>query len=712
MATTRRSMNLPRIELGRGELDTFESAASREWLVTNGLGGFASGTVAGARTRRYHGLLVAAIKPPVERVVLVAKVEASVRYDGAAVALGSNEYAGGTIDPRGFENLASFALEGLTPVWRWVIGDAVLEQRVTMVHGENATVVQFTLVRASSRLALALKPLCTYRDYHAQTHGGWSLAVSPLAGGCEIRAFDGAVPYRIVADKGLFNIRPEWYWNFRHRAESARGLDDREDLFVPGELAVELMPGDTVTLTLSAVSPPPVSTEHSRDVARRSDERAFGVELSGAAPFAREVRRQQALLEAAPANAPDWIRRLTLAADQFIVRRANAGQTVIAGYPWFSDWGRDTMIALPGLTLATGRYDVAASVLRTFARFVSEGMLPNRFPDAGEAPEYNTVDATLWYFHALDQYVASSGDRKLVAELYPTLLEIVEAHLRGTRYRIHADSDGLLYAGAPGVQLTWMDAKVGDWVVTPRIGKPVEINALWYRALVVMQSFASIAGDALAERRFAALAGNVLRAFRRRYWSSERGWLADVIDGPDGAADFTLRPNQIFAVSIDPELLAREQARAVVDVCARRLWTPLGLRSLAPSEPGYVAHYGGGPRERDAAYHQGTVWSWLLGPFALAHWHVYRDAAAARQWLDGIAAHLRQSCIGQVSEIFDGAAPHRAEGCFAQAWSVAEVLRAWAEIGAAAAEEGPGARARDVTSPAAEKRALATTTAH
>jgi predicted glycogen debranching enzyme len=671
-------MASPVIEIGRGELDRFENAASREWLVTNGLGGFAAGTAAGACTRRYHGLLVASLRPPVERTVLVAKLEAEARYDGASFALTSNEYADGTVDPRGFENLASFALDGLTPVWRWVLGDALLEQRVTMVHGENTCVVTFKLVRASARLALMLKPLCTYRDYHGQSRGGWPLAVTQVTGGCEIRAFDGAIPYRIVADKGLFSASSSWYWNFRHRAESARGLDDREDLFVPGEFAVELAAGDTVTLILSAESP----AEHAASSYETRD---------GAALFARESSRQQQLLDAAPADAPDWIRQLTLAADQFIVRRAGAGHTVIAGYPWFSDWGRDTMIALPGLTLATGRRDVAASVLRTFAQFVSEGMLPNRFPDAGEKPEYNTVDATLWYFHAIDQYVAATGDRELVAELYPVLLAIVEAHLKGTRFRVRADTDGLLYAGEPGVQLTWMDAKVGDWVVTPRIGKPVEINALWYRALVVMQSFATVVGDQLAERRFSALAGNVLRSFRRRYWSAERGYLADVVDGPGGTADFTLRPNQIFAVSVDPGLLEPEHARAVVDVCTRRLWTPLGLRSLAPSAPDYVAHYGGGPRERDAAYHQGTVWSWLLGPFALAHWHVYRDAATARSWLDGIAAHLRQTCIGQVSEIFDGAPPHRAEGCFAQAWSVAEVLRAWLEIGAAAAEQHAGA---------------------
>jgi predicted glycogen debranching enzyme len=326
-------------------------------------------------------------------------------------------------------------------------------------------------------------------------------------------------------------------------------------------------------------------------------------------------------------------------------------------------------------------------VLRTFGQFVSQGMLPNRFPDAGETLEYNTVDATLWYFHALDEYVAATGDRQLVTELYPVLLDVIEAHLKGTRYRIHADTDGLLYAGERGVQLTWMDAKVGDAVITPRIGKPVEINALWYRALVVMGSFAALEGDQLAQRRFTLLAGNTLRSFRRRYWSKERGYLADVIDGPESAADYSLRPNQVFAVSLDPSLLEAEQARSVVDICARELWTPVGLRSLASREREYAGRYTGGPRERDSVYHQGTVWAWLLGPFALAHWHVYRDAAAASGFLSGIAPHLRQGCIGQVSEIFDGDPPHRPEGCVAQAWSVAAVLRAWREINASLALE-------------------------
>jgi len=687
-------MSLPVIEIEPGAFDRFETAAAREWLVTNGLGGFAAGTIAGARTRRYHGLLVAALKPPVERTVLVAKLETLARYLGRDYALSSNEYTDGTIDPRGYESLASFRIEGLLPVWEFAIGDALLEQRIMMVHGENTTVVRLTLARGSAPVELTLNPLCTYRDYHGQTRGdGWTLGVGAIDGGCEIQAFAGATPYRLLADRGVFEPAPAWYWGFRHRRESARGLDDREDLFSPGRFRATLAPGDTLTLRLSTE---PGAQAHAEQV------------------FRAERRREEQLLARAGLDGPDFLRQLALAADQFIVGRATApdaasatasvrgaagepprsgGHTVIAGYPWFSDWGRDTMIALPGLTLATGRHEIAASILRTFGRHVSEGMLPNRFPDGGETPEYNTVDATLWYFHAIDQYFAASGDVQLVAELYPVLLDIIDWHVRGTRYGIRVDSDGLLYAGEAGVQLTWMDAKVGDWVVTPRIGKPVEINALWYHALVVMQSFAAFVGDVLAERRFAQQAGRVLRAFRHRFWLPSQGYLADVVDGPDGRddgrgrrVDASLRPNQIFAVSIDADLLEREQARAVVDVCARELFTPVGLRSLARGEPGYVGRYRGGPRERDGAYHQGTVWSWLLGPFAIAHYNVYGDARAARAWLRGIGGHLREASLGQVSEIFDGDAPHAPEGCVAQAWGVAEVLRAWVEIGARAAE--------------------------
>jgi len=375
---------------------------------------------------------------------------------------------------------------------------------------------------------------------------------------------------------------------------------------------------------------------------------------------------------------------LVLAADQFVVQRAlpgsgeggsaTGGRSIIAGYPWFSDWGRDTMISLPGLVLTAGRPEVAARILRTFAQYVSEGMLPNRFPDTGDEPEYNTVDATLWYFEAVRAYHAATGDETLLRDLFPVLREIVAWHQRGTRYQIRLDpADGLLYAGEEGAQLTWMDAKVGEWVVTPRIGKPVEINALWYNALRAMAGFARRLGRPAAD--YEALANQVLAGFSR-FWNEEAGCCYDVLDGPDGD-DASLRPNQLFAVSLPHSPLDAEQQRAVVDVCARHLLTGYGLRSLAPHDPAYNGHYGGDRRQRDGAYHQGTVWGWLIGPFVAAHLRVYGDPAVARSFLQPLLRHLDDHCVGSLSEIFDGQPPFRPRGCFAQAWTVAEVLRAW-----------------------------------
>jgi predicted glycogen debranching enzyme len=376
-----------------------------------------------------------------------------------------------------------------------------------------------------------------------------------------------------------------------------------------------------------------------------------------------------------------YVRHLALAADQFIVRRPSPddpeGRSVIAGYPWFGDWGRDTMISLPGLTLATGRAEVARSILRTFARFVDQGMLPNRFPDAGETPEYNTVDATLWYFEALRAYHTAAGDEVLLRDLWPTLQEIIAWHQRGTRYHIRVDpADGLLYAGEPGVQLTWMDAKVGDWVVTPRMGKPVEVNALWYNALRIMADFACRLDQPADD--YQAGAEKTLAGFAR-FWNETAGYCFDVLDGPDGH-EATLRPNQILAVSLPYSPLTTRQQQAVVDVCARHLLTPHGLRSLAPGDPAYVGHYGGGPRQRDAAYHQGTVWAWLMGPFISAHLRVYQNPALARSYLLPLLRSLASNCVGSISEIFEGDPPFLGRGCIAQAWSVAEVLRAWQEI--------------------------------
>jgi predicted glycogen debranching enzyme len=646
-------------------------------LVTNGLGGFAAGTVSGARTRRYHGLLVAALKPPVERVVTLAKVDESVRYSESEFALGSNEFADGTVAPSGFTLLQSFVIEDGIPVWVYALGDALLEKRLWMLQGVNATYVRYTLLRASAPAQLELRPFCTYRDYHAQWRGGSQFAIDAGAAGCVVRAYEGATPYRLAVDGGGFRADGAWHWNFRHRAESARGLDDLEDLFVPGVFSVTLASGEAVTLM--------VTTEQA---AARAAEPALASTLAHQSSLVRQL---------APGT-PDWILALHRAADQFVVQRAVAdagGATVVAGYPWFSDWGRDTMIALPGLTLTTGRFAEAAQILRTFAAHVSDGMLPNRFPDGGEAPEYNTVDATLWYFHAVDAYTRASGDSELEHELYPVLRDIIRWHRTGTRYSIHVDpADGLLHAGEPGVQLTWMDARVGDWVVTPRTGKAVEINALWYNALEVMHRMARDLSDRAGARTYQALAAQARASLRARFWHDAGGYLYDVIDTPDGGRhDPSLRPNQIFAVSLPHTALDSNAARSVVDTCARNLWTPVGLRSLARGDPAYVGRYAGGPRERDGAYHQGTVWSWLLGPFALAHYRVYGDATRAQGFLGGIAVHLGEGCIGSISEVFDGDAPHRPEGCIAQAWSVAEILRAWHELEARKSRRANLARA-------------------
>jgi predicted glycogen debranching enzyme len=658
--------------LERDTLGDFSSLAAREWLVTNGLGGYASGTLAGACTRRYHGLLVAALSPPLGRTVMVAKLDLFAQYQGHRIALGSNEYEGGVVAPDGHRQLLSFHLEGQTPVWTWLIGDARLEQRVWMEHGQNTTYVSWHLLQARAVVELAVHPLCTWRDYHWHHRGRRDPALQLTGATLELRAFDGAAPLRIHAEDATAELAPDWYWNFHHRAEAERGLDSGEDLFRPAVFHFTLRPGETRALVLTSERQLPAAA---------------------AASLERERLRQRGLLRDAVRSAPvlatpagSRVLPLVLAADQFLVARHHAdgrpaGRTMIAGYPWFGDWGRDTMIALPGLALCTGRAREAADILRTFAAHVSEGMLPNRFPDDGEAPEYNTVDATLWYCVAVHATLQRTADDALRRELYPVLQDILAWHLRGTRYGIGADpADGLLRAGAPGVQLTWMDAKIGEWVVTPRTGKPVEINALWVNALHLVAEIAGDCGDMPAALRYRALAGTAAASFRRKFWNEAAQCLYDVIELPDGGVDASLRPNQLFALSLPVPLLDGPRAHAVIDACLRELWTPVGLRSLAPSGAQYTGRYAGGPRERDAAYHQGTAWSWLLGPFALAHYRVHGDRSAAIGLLSGVLPHLREACIGQISEIFDGDAPFAAAGCFAQAWSVAETLRAWSEI--------------------------------
>jgi len=668
------------IELGRDMLGSFAESSKREWLVTNGIGGFAAGTLCLLNTRRYHGLLFAALRPPVDRVALVAKLDVAAGYGGARVPLATNEFADGTIAPRGFCQLESFRLEGLIPVWTWLIADARVEQRLWMQQGENTTYVEFTRLGGSKDLRLSIEPLCTYRDYHWQLRGEHPFGIEPTADGVRILAHEGAHPYRILSAGADVAIQPQWHWNFRHREESTRGLDDLEDLLRPASFQFELEPGESRAVTMTAELHEP---------------------LAARAAFAAESERQRKIVTlfrsvqrgASVGDESAQPERLALAADQFLVERRDSmgtplGKTVIAGYPWFSDWGRDTMIALPGLTLATGRSDVAVSVLRTFAGFVSEGMVPNRFPDAGETPEYNTADASLWFFVATHEYLRASGDQAFAAEIYPTLREMLDWHVRGTRFGIRMDqSDALLWAGEDGVQLTWMDSKVGDWVVTPRIGKPVEINALWFNAVCILRDLAGELDHPREQADYTALAGRIQASFEQEFWFEAGGYLYDVINGPEGDADpagwhrdASLRPNQLFALSLPHSLLSVEKARRVLEACAAELWTPAGLRSLAARDPRYIGRYGGGPRERDGAYHQGTVWTWLLGPFVSAHYRVHADAARALEYLRNVRAHLREGCIGQVSEIMDGDPPFEPRGCFAQAWGVAEVLRAWSEI--------------------------------
>jgi len=675
------------IQFGREICGQLEAAASREWLVTNGIGGYACGTVSGQLTRAYHGLLVAALNPPVERSLLLTKLDETATYRGQQYPLYSNQWKAdrwddSIVSPHGYCHIEHFELEGTIPVWTFAIGDARLQKRVGMVRGENTSYVRYELTRGSG-LDLSIKIIVNHRDHHGGSHpGDWR--VTAAGNGICVQVSED-VPYYVFPSAGYPNkpqINPQWLRNVGLAAEHYRGTGDRDDHLQAAVLEVHLEPHQGLTLLATT-------------------EAAYGERPIDETALLRDRQRQDEALVARwrddiveQPSPPDWLAPLVLAADAFIVDRAThgvagkiPGKTIIAGYPWFGDWGRDTMISLPGLTSAVGRPELARPILQTFGQHLSQGMLPNLFPDSGQAPEYNTVDAVLWYFEAVRSYYDKTQDRDLLSELFPALVDAIQWHQRGTRYGIGVDpEDGLLRAGEPGVQLTWMDAKVDDWVVTPRMGKPIEVNALWYNALRVMAYFARLLGQ--PDREFLQLAQHCRLGFGK-FWSVEQGYCFDVIDTPYGD-DASLRPNQIFAVALPygshlpgEALLPPEQQQAVVDTLSATLLTSYGLRSLAPHHPDYVGTYGGDRLQRDGAYHQGTVWGWLMGPFVQAHWHVYRDRAEALSFLTPCADHLRNAGLGTVSEIFDGDAPHRPRGCFAQAWSVAEILRVWQMISGA-----------------------------
>ncbi len=632
----------------------FAHASSREWLETNGIGGFAASTISGANTRRYHALLVAATRPPLGRIVMLSKFEEAVLIDGKRFEISANQYPN-AVFPQGYKYLKNFRLAPF-PVFTFEIEGVEIEKKIFMPHGENATVVEFKVQGSKFKVELELRPLVAFRDYHSLRRGDENFDGDYTASENQVSIQpEASMPALFFAHNGnAVEKTGVWYREFEYAIERERGFDSREDLFQPFALRFDL---SEAAMVIASTAP------HKIEDARKFEE--------------SEIERREGLIKTSGAD-DDFTKQLALAADQFVVSRGE-GKTVIAGYPWFSDWGRDTMIALNGLTLATNREEIAREILLECSRHISEGMLPNRFPDAGETPEYNTVDATLWYFEAVRAYVAKTGDYKFVRlNLYEKLVDIIVWHVRGTRYKIKVDeADGLLYAGGASVQLTWMDAKIGDFVVTPRTGKAVEIQALWYNALCSMADFAGVSGDWADEKKYLELAQKAKENFNRIFWNEQEECLFDVIDVDE--KDASVRPNQIFAVSLPHQILDDEKSSKVVAKIEAELLTPYGLRSLSPNDARYCGHYTGTPFERDSAYHQGTVWAWLAGAFVDAFRKVNKNETDTEKRVDEILAnfktHLSDAGVGQISEIFDADAPYNPRGCFAQAWSVAEILR-------------------------------------
>jgi predicted glycogen debranching enzyme len=655
------------IRFGREVCGNLAEAERREWWLANGLGGYAAGTIAGTLTRRYHGLLIAPVNPPLGRHLVFAKADATLIDGDKQVPLFANRWGSGTVDPQGHLQIESFCLEGRMPVWRFAVGDVLIEQRIWMEPGANTTYVAFQLVPGSllqeRPIALRVALLVNARDHHGSARP-WEFNPAIECDGGQLRVHHpNWFSFYLKARGGTIESRHGWYEDFALALEQERGLGNRDNHLCVGEATLTLHAGDWSGIV--------ASLDKDASIYLAEALRRFTAHDTGQLKRAK-VQVPELI------NAPGWIDQLVLAADSFVFARplpeVPDGESVIAGYPWFGDWGRDTMIALPGLALATGRHDTARRILLTFARFVDQGMLPNVFPGAGDKPEYNTVDAALWYIEAWRAYVETTRDKISLRAVFAVLESIVDWYSRGTRYGISLDrDDGLLRAGARGVQITWMDAKIGDWVVTPRIGKPVEINALWYNALVAMAGLARQLG-APAEP-YQTLAEQTRRGFQH-YLNPANGGLFDVLDTPAGN-DASIRPNQIFAASLPASPLERDAQARVVGLCAQELLTSYGLRSLTPAHPDYRPVYLGGVWERDSAYHQGPVWAWLLGHFALAELRVHGDVERAQARLAPLRDHLFDAGLGTVSEIFDAAPPHTPRGTPSQAWSVACTLETW-----------------------------------
>jgi predicted glycogen debranching enzyme len=652
-------------------------ALPREWLVTNGLGGYAAGTLAQCNTRRYHGLFVPAL-PGWGRTVVVPRLREELFAGDQAFRLDGEELTDGQLRLPGLQRLRRFTLSGSLPRWEWDLGEAQLSRTFVFLHAENTAFVRWVHL-GGAPLRLRIRPFTAFRFHDKPLPPPGELPTVVLRGErVEIQTAPHVQPLRLrmVAGSAVpFVSLPERSAELLLRVERARGLDHAESQLSPGYFECTLRSGESLSLGMTM--------EPWEALERRVDE-----------AFELERARQSRLLARAPAPLSRGTgARLALAADQFLVQPSvrpqdeawarASGQhlrSVIAGYPWFTDWGRDTMISLEGLTLATGRHEEAAAILRTFQHYVKDGLIPNLFPEGGNEGLYHTADATLWYFHALARYLAATGDAALLRDVYPTLEEILRRHLHGTRFGIRVDpADGLLHQGHDAWPLTWMDARVDGWVVTPRRGKAVEINALWFNALSWATRWAELLGKQGAHWRQAA--ERAREGFNARFWNEDAGHLFDVVDTEGGGDDPALRPNQIFALSLDHPVLAPARWGAVLDAVTRHLLTPVGLRTLAPGHPAYRATYDGDLRARDAAYHQGTAWPWLLGHYVDAALRAGRPRAELSPLVEQLAGALDTACVGSLGEIFDASPPWRPRGCFAQAWSVAEVIRHWVRLG-------------------------------
>jgi len=653
---------------------------SKEWLVTNGLGGYASGTVCGVPTRRFHGLLIAALPGPYGRMMMLNDVAEEVYLpDGSCHRLGGEEHEEGSAPLPGTEYLKEFRLDAGLPAWVYAVGAFRLEKRLVLPYRQNTSHVYYRIAAGGPSVRLRLRPQLHIRPHEAplDTPIKEPYVLTVVEQRYEILPGAHLPPLRLCL-KGVphtFTSDPRSTPEVLFRVEESRGYDARGTLWSPGFFEITL--GADQEATLAA------STERWESI--------LALHAPEGLHFERD--RRHFLLDTAKVVDHDPVEAdFAIAADQFIitptgrvedVARARAVgddvRTVIAGYHWFTDWGRDTMISLEGLTLVTGRHEEAGWILRTFAHYVRDGLIPNLFPEGDSHGLYHTADATLWFFHALARYLAVTGDRATLGKLLPVLLDVVDHHVKGTRFGIGVDpADGLLRQGQEGYQLTWMDAKVDGWVVTPRRGKAVEINALWYNALRLLHGWVLAEKGAEAASSLATLAERARRSFNERFWYGEGGYLYDVVDAETGGNDSSCRPNQVFAIALDHPVLDQKRWASVMDVVRERLLTPVGLRSLAPGHPDYKAKYYGDLRARDAAYHQGTVWAWLIGPYVDAWLKLHPgELARARSLLHGFVPHLGEACIGSISEVFDAEPPYTPRGCVAQAWSVAEVLRCW-----------------------------------